>query len=108
MPTYVAELHKLSIHCDFGDTLNERLRDQLVWGMNNQRVQRSLLAVPELTFSKTLDIAQNAEWNAKQLVPNGLHAGKRGVELAFCEASSSQDTGDHGMLPLHMETPSNS
>ena len=29
--TFVAELRKLSEHCNFGETLNDMLRDRLVW-----------------------------------------------------------------------------
>ena len=36
---YVAELRKLSEHCDFGETLNDMLRDRLVCGINDQRTQ---------------------------------------------------------------------
>ena len=50
--TYVAELRKLSEHCNFGDTLNDLLRDRLVCGISDQRMQRRLLSEPELTFAK--------------------------------------------------------
>ena len=68
--TYVAKLRKLSEHCNFGDTLTAMLRDRLVCGINDQRVQRRLLAEPKLTFDKALELAQAAETaenNAKEL-----------------------------------------
>ena len=34
---YVAELHKLTEHCDFGESLPEMLRDRLVCGINNEK-----------------------------------------------------------------------
>jgi len=34
---YVAELRKLTEHCNFGDTLPEMLRDRLVCGINNKK-----------------------------------------------------------------------
>lgn len=37
---FVAELRKLSEHCEFGDTLNDMLRDRLVCGISDQRIQR--------------------------------------------------------------------
>ena len=48
--TYVAELRKLSEHCNFGTTLNDMLRNRLVCGVGDQRIQRRLLAEPDLTF----------------------------------------------------------
>ena len=79
--TYVAELRKLSEHCNFGETLNDMLRDRLVCGINDQRLQRRLLSEPELTFAKALELAQAAEAaerNAKELeraTPStGVHA----------------------------------
>ena len=58
---YVAELRKLSEHCNFGETLNDMLRDRLVCGINDSRVQRRLLSEPQLTFAKALELAQAAE-----------------------------------------------
>ena len=59
--TYVAELRKLSEHCKFGTALNDMLRDRLVCGIVDQRIQRRLLAEPDLTFAKALELAQAAE-----------------------------------------------
>ena len=33
---YIAELRKLSIHCEFGDYLNQALRDRLVCGLRSE------------------------------------------------------------------------
>ena len=68
--TFVAELRKLSEHCNFGTTLNDMLRDRLVCGISDQRIQRRLLAEPTLTFDKALELAQAAEAadrNAREL-----------------------------------------
>ena len=67
---YVSVLWKLLEYCNFGDTLEDMLRDRLVCGMNDKRVQRRLLAEPGLTFAKALElahVAETAESNAKQL-----------------------------------------
>ena len=68
--TYVSELRKLLEYCNFGDTLEDMLRDRLICGINDNRVKRHLLAEPGLTFAKALELAQaaeTAESNAKQL-----------------------------------------
>ena len=64
--TYVAELRKLSKHCNFRDTLDDMLRDRLVCGINDQWVQRCLLAEPTLTFTKAMELAQ-ADLNTSSL-----------------------------------------
>ena len=58
---YVAELRRIAEHCEFKDALDEMLRDRLVCGIKDTRVQRRLLAEPKLTFAKALEIAQAAE-----------------------------------------------
>ena len=69
---YVAELRHLSEHCEFGMTLNEMLRDRLVCGVEESKIQRRLLAEPDLTFDKAFELAiasESADKNAKDLQP---------------------------------------
>ncbi|XP_062400896.1 uncharacterized protein K02A2.6-like [Sardina pilchardus] len=54
---YVAVLRELAQHCNYGDKLMEMLRDRLVCGVADDRMQRRLLAEPELTFEKALKVA---------------------------------------------------
>ena len=58
---YVAELKKLSTECEYGDSLNEMIWDRLVCRVNDRRIQRRLLAEPDLTFKKAMEIAQAME-----------------------------------------------
>uniref|UniRef100_A0A5S6QJF2 RNA-directed DNA polymerase n=1 Tax=Trichuris muris TaxID=70415 RepID=A0A5S6QJF2_TRIMR len=58
---YVAELRRLAQHCNFGVTLESRLRDQLVCGLRDENLQRQLLCISDLTFNKALDRALAAE-----------------------------------------------
>ena len=78
---FIADLRKLSEHCDFGETLDHMLRDRLVCGIRDVRIQRRLLAEPDLTFKKAYDLAQaseTAEKNSKHLhqqhPSNSVHA----------------------------------
>ena len=59
--TYIAELKRLSEDCDFGDFLQEMLRDRIVCGINDPRIQRRLLAEPELTYKSAFELAQSME-----------------------------------------------
>ena len=67
---FVAELRKLSEYCQFGDTLSDMLRDRLVCVINDQKLQRRLLAEPTLTYDKAFALAQaleTADKSAKEL-----------------------------------------
>ena len=65
---YVAVLLKLSEHCNYGETLPEMLRDRLVCGINNEKIQRRLLAEPDLTLKKAEEIALAMELASKHVV----------------------------------------
>ena len=54
---YVAELRNLSEHCEFGDQLEKMLRDRLVCAVNDERIQRRLLAKSQLEFKKAMELA---------------------------------------------------
>ena len=64
---YVAELRKLALHCDYKDTLSEMLRDRLVCGVNDDRMQRRLLSETKLTFDKALELCQAMESASKDV-----------------------------------------
>ena len=51
---YMAELRRLSTHCEFKSYLNEALRDRLVCGLRSESMQRRLLA-SESGTSETTD-----------------------------------------------------
>ena len=75
---YVAELRKLSVYCAFGDTLSDILRNRLVCGINDQKLQRRLLSGTALTYDKAFALAQAleaADKGAKELEKrSGIHA----------------------------------
>ena len=75
MSTYVSELRSLAEHCNFGATLDLMLRDRLVCGINDDAIQRRLLAEQNLTFDKALTTAQGLEAAAKNL--RELHHDKK-------------------------------
>ncbi|KAL2095791.1 hypothetical protein ACEWY4_007939 [Coilia grayii] len=70
--SFVARLKHQAARCAFAGTLEERLRDQLVWGINMEQLQKRLLAVPNLTWGKALEIClafETAERGALALQP---------------------------------------
>ena len=58
---FVTELRRLSTDCAFGDTLSDMLRDRLVCGINEEKIQRRLLQEEDFQESeKKLETAMNA------------------------------------------------
>jgi hypothetical protein len=62
---YVAEFRSLSEHCDSKSTSDEMLRDRLVRGINDEQIQRRLLAERSLDFKKGMKIATSMETAVK-------------------------------------------
>lgn len=58
---YVAELKYQAAHCDFGERVEEALRDSLVCGLKNSNVQRKLLTEPWLTYAKAVEVVLGME-----------------------------------------------
>lgn len=58
---YAAELKQLAARCEFGDRLDEALRDGFVSGVHDESCQRKLLSTVGLTFARALEIAVNME-----------------------------------------------
>ncbi|XP_071846052.1 uncharacterized protein [Apostichopus japonicus] len=63
--SFVAELRSLAEFCNFGDALNIMLRDRLVCGINDDKIQRSLLSHAKLTFDTALEISLGLELASK-------------------------------------------
>lgn len=64
--SYVAELRKLADGCNFDTTLSNRLRDQIVCGINDEDVQRRLLSESALDLDSAISMALAAESAASQ------------------------------------------
>ena len=54
---YLAALNSLSKFCEFGDKLEEYLRDRLVCGIGTERILQKLLSIRELTLKGATDHA---------------------------------------------------
>ena len=68
---FVAELRQIAQFCGYEGTLEDMLRDRLVCGVNDTRIQKRLLAETDLPFKKAFEIAQAiemAEKDTKDLV----------------------------------------
>ena len=106
---FVSQFRCLSQHCKFEATLEDMLRDRLVCSINDEALQKRLLAEPDLTYAKAVEIAQRNELAAQQVkdIRRGQDAkpinhvdhtkgkevtcfrcGKRGQVVAKCSASA--------------------
>ena len=64
---YVAALRKLSEHCEYGETLTDTIRDRLVCGIRDDRIQQQLLAESTLTLENAIKVATSMEQAKKNL-----------------------------------------
>ena len=54
---YIEQLKKLSLHCDFKASLNEKRRDRIVCGVRNTQIQKRLLSEKDITYDKAVEIS---------------------------------------------------
>ena len=62
---FIAELRRAAEHCEFGTTLEDRLMEQLVCGIADERIQRHLLAEPQLDFAKAQQVSMSLEMSTR-------------------------------------------
>lgn len=62
---FLAALHKLSIHCKFGEYHKTALRNQLVFGLRNKKAQARLLEKKDLTLDEAINVAVTMEMTEK-------------------------------------------
>lgn len=58
---YIASLKRLSIHCNFGSSLNDYLRDRLVSGIRSEATKQKLLAKESLTYEEAVKVILSVE-----------------------------------------------
>ena len=99
---YAASLQKLAEHCEFGNALDDTLRDRLVCGMKNEKVQRHMLIKRDLTFAAVVEeteIGEMAEKDAAQFhgantTPaeiHQIHVPKKGIRVRCYRCDGAHD-----------------
>lgn len=81
--TFLAELRAIADDCNFGDTLNEMLRDRLVCGVNDKVIQKRLLSETDLSLDNMVKVAQAMESAAKNSVTmsNGVTGASKAEDV---------------------------
>lgn len=81
---YIADLRRLSIKCEFGEFLDQALRDRFVCGVRTESIQKKLLTEADLTMKRAQEIAQSiesADKGAKDLKGDATHRCADSVNL---------------------------
>ena len=86
---FVAELRRAAEHCEFGATLEDRLMEQLVCGIADERMQRHLLAEDKLDFNKAQRLSLALEMSSKdaQLISGQSTTPNSGVSAVHATSS---------------------
>jgi hypothetical protein len=58
---YIQKLRKKAEHCDFGDFLEDALRDKYVCGLKSNPIRQCLFAKKELTLASAIEISLSCE-----------------------------------------------
>ena len=58
----------MSEHCEYGQILDEMIRDRIVCRIADDRIQRRLLSESDLTLKKAVEISLAIELAAKNII----------------------------------------
>lgn len=58
---YLTELKKLSTNCEFENTLDDNIRDQLVCGLKSEVIRQRLFAEEKITYKRAVSLALSLE-----------------------------------------------
>ena len=86
LPWWIKEVDTL--YCESGTSLNDALRDRLVYGPHNGLIQKRLLSEPELTLAKPTEIALAMEAAAKDTLE--LQGSKRSEVYMVINGGNSE------------------
>lgn len=83
--SYLAKLKQIALDCDFGSNLSSSLRDQLVWGISNEKMKRRLLAEPTLSMDKAVEICAAMEAAERDVADMGsaTQSNSKGIALNY-------------------------
>ena len=94
MAKFVSELRSLAELCNFGASLDDMLRDRLICGINNSKIQQKLLA-EKLTLTTAIEMAQGMETaakNAKEIAQQDSASNSESVHRVM-PPTRGKDTG---------------
>lgn len=99
---YIAQLRKLSEHCDFGRALMDSLRDRLVCGLRSAAIQKRLLSERKLDFDQARQISiamETASRDAVELQDRNRNTGSGAIHKV--QAHQAQKYGKKPEKPVY-------
>ena len=63
----MSKLHSLSVFCNFGAALNSMLQECLVCSIQDDQIQKRLLAESNLMFPRAMELAQDLDAAARNV-----------------------------------------
>ena len=105
---YDAALRKLAVHCDFGDKLDDMLRDRFVCGLHHEPIQRRMLSesstlkyVKAIEISKAMVIVDKSarSFNAEDTSAGIKKLGNRPSKSSFTRSQSCYRCGRSNHQP---------
>ena len=94
---FVADLRRLAITCEFGDFLDQALRDRFVCGLRVEAVQRVLLTEAGLTLARAVEIAQAKETASQNIKGLKIASGSTTQALMQVRRDATPDK-DHSPM----------
>ena len=108
---YLTGLRAIALDCKFGDNLEERLKDRFVTGLNDPRITKNLMVIPEdkLDLQKALDTALALELADKQSMELSQRAQQHGQQHGHVDSLQHPSNPHHLDTQQHVESlrPSN-
>ena len=86
--TYVSELRRLSEFCNYGDTLEVNIRDQIVLGINDEAIQKRLFSETKLTYKRAVGTVAKSGNGSRE--PQRAEAGRTGAHCSKQATGCSQ------------------
>ena len=88
---YIAELRRLTEHCEYGLFLNGMLKDRLVCGVGDKQMQKRLLSEDDLTFDRAQKLCLSMEAAARDA---GVLAGSSPASAVAEHSESAVNTAE--------------
>ena len=98
---FVAELRQIAQFCGYEGVLEDMLRDRLVCGVNNTRIQKSLLTETDPPFKKAFEITQAIEMAEKDMKDLVAAQGQSSVNRIQKAGTTRYKICRDNMIQLH-------
>ena len=94
---FVTRLRKLTLYCEYGDSTEEQIRDQVIATCNSTKLRRKLLTESDLTLEKVLQIGQSME--------QAQHHLSTIEQKSTPSTSETSNQEELNVLPYHRRSP---